>query len=427
MAATHSGAATVPVLNGSDLATIMEHATPNTTYQLERNGSVSASKEILLSSGQDGITVDGNGGSLTTEVKGTLFNVRTGKFTLCNFGKDAAGNLTKTSGLAGHPETILVTSAGQQTTITNNVVQDGFMKFAFTETGNDGLVVSNNNVGQTASVTVYICTSNSTITGNTFAGSWAEYVLRYSPDTDNRGNPIYVNNVLQRPSRAIISANRIVNHNSKGKQAIGFRAVDEVDCFGNTIDGVVRVGEPIPATGAGKVTPDARCAFFSLHGNTFLDSMSVSSPATVTNTVQVYGGATGAITGNTFKATADIDPPLAIATNNAITVSGNVQQFAGTMGTARGGATASIVLGVSESDVNGAITGQTIIVAADMRAISGYVGSSRMATVDKPWTAAPAAGKPYGHTGQRIIPLIAPTADSHSYHNSGSNQVVIVP
>ena len=318
-----AGQTTQPIPNGADLSAL--RLLPNTTYLVAKGGSVTASKQLLLL--VDGVTIDGNGGNLTTEVAGTLFNVlRAKRFTIQNFGvKDATGKWT--GGIAGHPETVVLTIASDGCAVKNCRSTDGLLKFACTTTGGVNFNCLNNDIGVCGSVPVFICTDNSTVAGNYFHGSWGEYCLRYVANSDNHGNPIYVNGSLVRPQVANVYGNTFDNRgNLHGKPAIGFRAVDRVSCWGNTIYGYVRAGEPIPADGsAGSVTRDGRCAMFSLHANHFVMVGTVSSAET--NAVQVMGGVTGAINLNTFEPQADVYSPIAVATNNAVTVSGNIQQF----------------------------------------------------------------------------------------------------
>lgn len=328
-----SGASTTqPVPNGTDIAKLKLVA--GTTYLVAKAAKVTGSTQLFIAPGLDNITIDGNGGTLTTEFAGTLLNIKARNFTLQNFAL-----------IDGGPETILATIGGDWCTIQNSKTADGMLKFACTVTGGTEFHCYGNHIGICGSVPVFVCTSGSHGSGNYFAGSWGEYCWRGSADTDKNGNAIYapiiINGAVQkdkngvplkgelvRPIGADWSNNTFDNRcNLKGKPAIGWRGIDNVNFWDNTIYGYTRGGEPIPPDGsAGTVTRNGRCNFFLFHGNHFIMTGTASSAPT--NAVQIMGGVTGSIYTNTFDGPADIDSPIAVATNNAVTIPPNAQLFA---------------------------------------------------------------------------------------------------
>lgn len=310
--------ALIPVVNGTDLATLK--LLPNTTYLCAKGGTFYAGKQLLIVA--NSVTIDINGGTLKLEnahgdwTHGTIFNVL-----------HASGfHLTNAANIVGGPEAVLLTVSGDHCAVDKCKSTNGLLKFAITATGGTNFNCIDNDIGITGSVSVFICTDRSIITGCNFRGSVGEYCVRYVADSDNKGNAIYVNGVLQRPQNATLSLCTIDNRgNSYGKQCVGFRAVDYVTCWGNTIYGSVRMGEPVPADGsAGKVTPTARCNFMAFHTNAFPMS---ATPAGVTNAVTVQGGVTGSVSLVTFQPPADTYSPVAVASNNSIVVNSCTQQF----------------------------------------------------------------------------------------------------
>lgn len=311
---------TQPVHTGQDISARIASAQPDTTFLLDPHAAVTCHSTVLVIA--PGVTIDG-GSTGTLEAspsKGnhTVFDIKAANFTFKNFAKIAATEDDTAN-------TELFRIEAPYATISHNTTVEGLLKFVETAKGGDYCRIDTNHIGKTGSLPVFGVTSHCIVCFNTFDGSYGEYALRWVADSDNRGFPIYDKaGCLVRATDLKVYGNIIVDHNSLGKQAVGFRAVDGVDCYGNIIDGSIRIGEPAPA--GSLLVAQSRCLNCAIHNNTFRNAFGAPSTAWVP-AIAVMGGSTGRISANTFQSTATHISPIAIASGNQIIIGAdNVQQ-----------------------------------------------------------------------------------------------------
>lgn len=193
---------------------------------------------------------------------------------------------------------------------THNTTADGWNLCFQTVGGAPNFNFADNTIGVCNNYAVYVVDDNFTCTFNTFRGSLGQYIIRL---TNNGGT-------TPGPTGARIVGNTLDQRINKfGKQAFGARMANNWAFAENIIYGSTRIGE-VDATNTTQW-----CDGFSFTNNTFMETATESSPAT--NAIAVLSGSTGNISGNTFQPAADTVSPIAIAANNAITVTGNIQQM----------------------------------------------------------------------------------------------------
>ena len=280
------------VPDGTDLAPLLATARPGASFYCHPGGHYRVSCTVIETA--PGVFVEGNGAQLVltaSEDSSSNLEIRGECFSLQDFAVNANG--------------VFVYVLAPDCTIFNNQIT-AKLNAVKTDVGGVRCKFVKNHVFIAGSVVTYFTQDGDQATANTYEGSSGEYCIRTERDTLHRI-----------PTGIVIANNVVINHNGKKKQAAGFRE-GQVTVTGNTWSGPIRFGEESPA-GMPPITDAKSCNPASIcSGNTF--TAPDGAPA-----IQVYGGSTLAVTGNTFDLTCLQGAPISVGAGSVVTVAGNTQ------------------------------------------------------------------------------------------------------